>query len=82
MEISTEKQLPVNINLMEEESAHVPPENMLNEELETLIMVSIQTLKSSNKKCGKDEVFELVINSLEREISREIFEIFESFITG
>ena len=77
-----EKQLPVSNNFMEEESAHVPPENMLNEELETLIMVSIQTLKSSNKKCGKDEVFELVINSLEREISREIFEIFESFITG
>ena len=59
---------------MEEESAHVPPENMLNEELETLIMACIQTLKRSNKKCGKDEVFELVNNSLEKVISREIFE--------
>ena len=49
---------------MEEESAHLPPENMLNEELETLIMASIQTLKRSNKKCGKDEVFKLVNNSL------------------
>ena len=29
---------------------------------------------SSNKKCGKDEVFELVRNSLEKQISREIFE--------
>ena len=37
-------------------------------------MASIQTLKRSNKKCGKDEVFELVNNSLEKEISREIFE--------
>ena len=35
---------------MEEESAHVPPENMLNEELETFIMASIQTLKCSNQK--------------------------------
>ena len=46
---------------------------MLNEELETLIMASIQTLKRSNKKCGKDEVFELVNNSLEKEISMKIF---------
>ena len=30
---------------MEEESAHVPPRNMLNEELETLIMAYIKTLK-------------------------------------
>ena len=56
------------------ESMHVPLENMLNEELETLIMASIQTLHCSNKKCGKDEVLELVNNSLEKEISREIFE--------
>ena len=34
---------------MEEKSAHVPLESMLNEELETLIMASIQTLKHSNK---------------------------------
>ena len=57
METSTENQLPVSSNLMEEESAHVSPENMLNEELETLIMAFIQTLKRSNEKCGKDEVF-------------------------
>ena len=36
-------------------------------------MASIQTLKRSNKKCGKDEVFELVNNSLEKEISMKIF---------
>ena len=59
---------------MEEEPAHVPPENMLNEELETLIMASMQTIKRSYKKCGKGEAFELVNNSLEKEISREIFE--------
>ena len=37
-------------------------------------MASIQTLKPSNNKCGKDEVFELVNNSLQKEPSREIFE--------
>ena len=52
----------------------VPPENILREELEILIIASIQTLKRSNKKCGKDEVIQLVNNSLEKEISREIFE--------
>ena len=37
-------------------------------------MASVQTLKRSNKKCEKDEVFELVNNSREKKISREIFE--------
>ena len=59
---------------MEVEPMHAPPENILNEELETLIIASIQTLKRSNKKCGKDEVLQLVNNSLQKEISREIFE--------
>ena len=49
-EKQTEKQLRVSSNLMEEESAHVPPENILNEELETLIMASIQILKCSNNR--------------------------------
>ena len=53
METSTEKQLPVSNNLMEVESAHGPPENMLNGELETIIMASIQTLKRSNKNVEK-----------------------------
>ena len=35
-------------------------------------MASIQTRKHSNKKCRK-EVFKLVINSLEKKISSEIF---------
>ena len=51
-----------NLNLMEVESADVLPEKLLNEELETFIMASKQTLKRSNKKCGIDEVFELVNN--------------------
>ena len=59
---------------MEVEPMPVPPENILREELEILIIASIQTLKRSNKKCGKDEVIQLVNNSLEKEISREIFE--------
>ena len=59
---------------MEVEPMPVPPENILLEELEILIIASIQTLKRSNKKCGKDEVIQLVNNSLEKEISREIFE--------
>ena len=59
---------------MEVELMPVPPENILREELEILIIASIQTLKRSNKKCGKDEVIQLVNNSLEKEISREIFE--------
>ena len=33
METSTEKQLPVSNSFMKEESTHVPPENMLNEDL-------------------------------------------------
>ena len=59
---------------MEVEPMPVSPENILREELEILIIASIQTLKRSNKKCGKDEVIQLVNNSLEKEISREIFE--------
>ena len=38
---------------MEVEPMHVPPEKVLNEELERLIIASLRTLKRSNKKCGK-----------------------------
>ena len=38
---------------MEVEPMHAPPENILNEELETLIIASIQTLKRSNKNAEK-----------------------------
>ena len=48
MKTSTE-----NFNLMEVESVDVPLENMLNKELETLIMASIQKLKHSKKNVEK-----------------------------
>ena len=79
METSAEKQLPAISNLTESSctiSAHAPLLNMLNEELETFIMASIQILKRSDKKCGKDEVFELDNNSLEKEISWEFSKVF------
>ena len=34
-----------------------------NDEIELLIIASIQTLKRKNKRCGRDEVFELVKDS-------------------
>ena len=34
-----------------------------NDEVELLIIASIQTLKRKNKRCGRDEVFELVKDS-------------------
>ena len=42
---------------------HIPPENILNKELETIMIASIQTLKRNNKKFGIDEVFQLIKNS-------------------
>ena len=41
--------------------------------METLIAASIQTLKRSNGKCGK-EVFHLVQESVESEVTKEISE--------
>ena len=42
--------------------------------METLIVASVQTLNPSNKKCGKEEVFRLVQQSVESEVTKEIFE--------
>ena len=39
------------------------------EDLETLIVASIQTLKRNNKKCGKEEVFHLVQEFVESEVT-------------
>ena len=39
--------------------------------LETLIIATIQTLKRNNKKCGNDEVFDLVSDSLDNQVERE-----------
>ena len=48
--------------------------------LQTLIVASIHTLKRGNKKCGNDEVFQLVSESLENEIIREFDENLETLI--
>ena len=45
-----------------------PSEYILNEELEKSIIALMQTLKRGNEKCGKDQVFQLVSNSFEKEI--------------
>ena len=42
--------------------------------MKTLIVASIETLKRKNKKCGKEEVFHLVQESVESEVTKEIFE--------
>ena len=44
------------------------------EELETLIIASIKTLKRQKMKCGIDEVRKLVQDSLEENISLESFD--------
>ena len=42
--------------------------------LQTLIVASIHTLKRNNKKCGNEEVFEIVLESLENDIDRNLFD--------
>ena len=42
-------------------------------ELEMLIIASIQTLKRGNKKCGNEEVFNLVKDSVDGVIKKELF---------
>ena len=50
------------------------PHIVEGKDLETLIVASIQTLKRNNKKRGKEEVFHLVQESVESEVTKEIFE--------
>ena len=46
-----------------------------NDEVELLIIASIQTLKRKNKRCGRDEVFELVKDSTDDDtITKETFD--------
>ena len=52
-------------------SSHV---NVDDKEIELLIIASIDTLKRQNKKCGKDEVFALIKDSLEEAITMKSFE--------
>ena len=42
-------------------------------DLETLIVASIETLKRSNKKCGKEEFLHLVQESVDSEVTKEHF---------
>ena len=48
--------------------------NINDKEIELLIIASIETLKRQTKKCGKDEIFALVKDSLEQAITTESFE--------
>ena len=49
--------------------------------VEMLIIAFTQTLKQGNEKCGKDDVFKLVKDSLDEKIARETFEeLLESLI--
>ena len=43
-------------------------------DLKTLIAASIETLKRSNKKCGKEEALHLLQNSVDNKITKEHFE--------
>ena len=46
-----------------------------NDEVELLIIASIQTLKRKNKRCGSDEVFELVKDSTDDDtVTKETFD--------
>ena len=43
-------------------------------EIEVLIIASIETLKRQKSKCVKDEVFKLVKDTIEENITRDIFD--------
>ena len=46
-----------------------------DKDLEILEIASIQTSKPGNKKCGRKEVYRLVKDSLNKDITREAFEL-------
>ena len=45
-----------------------------NTELQTLILATIQTLKRNNKRCGTEEVFQLVLEFLKSDFIKESFD--------
>ena len=51
-----------------------------NTELQTLIIASIETLKRNNKKSGTEEVFQLVLESLDSDIDKESFDKILEFL--
>ena len=46
-----------------------------NTELQIQILASLQNLKRSNKKCGTEEVFQLVLKSLESDMKNFLSKI-------
>ena len=55
-------------------SLNSSPNHIEHNEIETLIIASISTLKRSSKKCGRNEVFDLGQTSLDTDITRETFD--------
>ena len=51
-----------------------------NTELQTLILATIQTLKRNNKRCGTEEVFQLVLESLKCDFIKESFDKILDFL--
>ena len=45
-----------------------------NTDLQALILASIQTLKRNKKKCGSEDVFQLVLESQESGINKVSFD--------
>ena len=46
-----------------------------DKDMEIVVVASVQTLKRGNKKCGKEEVYSLVNESLNKDVRREAFEL-------
>ena len=46
-----------------------------DKDLEILVKASIQTLKRGNKKCGREKVYRLANDLLNKDITREAFEL-------
>ena len=55
-------------------SLNSTPNHIEDYETETLIIASIPTLKRSSKKCGRNEVFDLVQTSLDTDITCDTFD--------
>ena len=56
------------------------PHILEGKDLKTLLVASIQTLKHNSKKCGKEEVFHLVQEYVESEVTKEIFEELDALV--
>ena len=54
-------------------SLNSAPNHIEDSEIEMLIIASMSTLKRTSKRCGSNEVFDLVKTSLDTDITRETF---------